>query len=538
MPAVTWDDGARSVTTTYERSDAGAASLTAPIVFLVHGAAGNIHHFRDPARSPGFNADQTWRPPGLLDLGWHDVPPLPMLFVEDPPMSVEGIEPFLVRNGYRTVNYSQTDPSGLLRRPVLEFGAIYDQVRADFPDAPIHIVCHSRGGLLIRRWLATERWRRPSTKLRPIKTVQTLSTPHRGSSLADLMIFLEHVGAFFTEGPWGLGAFMDRYRSSSVMTELAVGDNQFLKSLEFTESHLPGAREDKDIHPGIDFYPFAGNAPRLARHHLYQPTWMSAVPHWKLQPFNWTAFWGRAQIDVPDVLGNNLPLEARPGFGDVLVTVARAVPETWKAKEPVAVFPVNHSSVLWDPAVKARLLRNLGGPQPVALAVGTLTVPKPSLVSDTAQSLRVTATNAGLNVWSNHVSVRTADDFPAPAWSAPTGALVPGSSTLLMQPLPGLPRGTYEMGWDLHHAQAGVLERVRHVVRVVDECTALAAKIDQLEEQMREVPSARGATARDKAAWKKGEPSPHDPRREIAHGIAQLRVRQEQLGCPGVRRPR
>jgi triacylglycerol lipase len=54
-----------------------------------------------------------------------------------------------------------------------------EQIRATFPDQPVHLICHSMGGLDARALLAEPDW------ARRVLTLTTIGTPHLGSSMAD-----------------------------------------------------------------------------------------------------------------------------------------------------------------------------------------------------------------------------------------------------------------------------------------------------------------------------------------------------------------
>ena len=434
-------------------------------------------------------------------------------------MDVEGIEPFLVRNGYRTVNYSQIDPNGLLRRPVLELDAIYRDIRKTFPQAPIHIVCHSRGGLLVRRWLATSR-RLRSPSLTAIKSVQTLNSPHRGSALADLSRAIDTVGGFLAEGPDGLAAFMAHYRSTSVMMELATSDNIFLTQLESDERALAASGP---LHQDVMFHAFAGTAPRLFRWHWYYPLADSYAPQWNWPPFQWRASYAGLQYDVPDLVAGILPDEARPGLGDVLVTVASSVPRTWTPAKTWH-FPVNHSSVLWDGRVKGQLLTNLGGKQPVALSVGSVNVMVPPLLPNEAKGLNVSVVNRGVHAWGDNVTVRTVEPFPAAPWSARvTNLHAGGARTLTHTVVAPAATGTYEFGWALHHDQGGELDRSIRSVTVMTTCQALAQNIASQQE---ELDSLKGDSGREGSKTLRAQRI-----QAISRRIGELRAQQRKLRC-------
>src|ERR1700694_1266711 len=83
-----------------------------------------------------------------------------------------------------------------------------DRIKAEFdagkldPQQKTHIIAHSMGGLDSRYILSPAN---PDRIQLPIRSLTTVSTPHRGSPVADLVNNPEHLGAFKSL----LGNFVD-----------------------------------------------------------------------------------------------------------------------------------------------------------------------------------------------------------------------------------------------------------------------------------------------------------------------------------------
>ncbi|HEX8203455.1 MAG TPA: alpha/beta fold hydrolase, partial [Isosphaeraceae bacterium] len=86
-----------------------------------------------------------------------------------------GIPDFLRDGGNRVLVTTVHPTAGVARRAEM-LGA---QIRAAFPDEPVHIIAHSMGGLDARALLADAGWRGR------VLSLTTIGTPHRGSALAD-----------------------------------------------------------------------------------------------------------------------------------------------------------------------------------------------------------------------------------------------------------------------------------------------------------------------------------------------------------------
>lgn len=256
----------------------------------------------------------------------------------------------------------------------------------------------------------------------------------------------------------------------------------------------------------------------------------SYVPQWNWPPFHWRASYAALQYDVPDMVAGILPDEARPGLGDVLVSVASTVPRTWTPAQTWS-FPVNHSSVLWDSRVKDRILTNLGGKQPAVLARGQVSVTLPTLRVSQAQTASVTVANSGPSSWGNSVSVRTVTPFPAAPWSASVKDLhAGGAKTLTHSVLAPARAGTYQFGWALHHDQAGEFGRATRTVTVEHTCQTLAEELAAKESELTRLHTSGPPRARDNQL-------DEELRRRamrifaLIWQIAELRAQQRRMGC-------
>jgi hypothetical protein len=220
-------------------------------------------------------------------------------------------------------------------------GALQEHYRrADFV-----LLSHSRGGLLTRRFL------RDFTQLAErVRIVITLHSPHTGSSLASIAVFLrDRIEALRSVvgdvALVALGWLLD-LADSDAYREMAVG-SQFLTDLANGEQALPHIR----------YFTFGGISVRLTRIRSWVYTLSSAVPQWNWPPYEHK----RSEIEVPgaspvaDTLPNVID-ELSNGLGDLLTADARG-------RLPFATHQtnaINHAEALWDPTLQAQVLRILG----------------------------------------------------------------------------------------------------------------------------------------------------------------------------------
>jgi triacylglycerol lipase len=113
------------------------------------------------------------------------------------------------------------------------------QIQAKFPNGPVHVIAHSMGGLDARCLLA--RNLNGLAGNNRIVSLSTISTPHHGSPVADVL--LGH--------PMGL-----EFPFSSFLAQFANINAHAL--LDLTTTGAPGFAE-KDPIPGVKYFAYAGS---------------------------------------------------------------------------------------------------------------------------------------------------------------------------------------------------------------------------------------------------------------------------------------
>jgi len=320
-----------------------------PVVVLLHGNGGNSDHMAAPDRSPGENYDFRSSLPPTRTIGWRSYPGVGVWSFElDPTKTVRGWQPVLNQNGFRTVNYSQVDPDGLLARPVLELTGIVRALVAALPDAHFAFLAHSRGGLLLRKFLK-DTANDPAIKGRVAFAI-TLHSPHGGSELATVANAVNTAVASLrsTFGSFvdtALGWLTDIVNSPSYQ-ELRVG-SPFLVSLAQGEAPVPG----------VAYHTFGGTSPLLTRIRSWVYTVSSAIPQWHLPPFHHRITC--IEVPVASPILNSLPNltpEITEAEGDILVADVRA----HLSFSLQHTDGLNHAEALWDSGLEAQVLRILG----------------------------------------------------------------------------------------------------------------------------------------------------------------------------------
>jgi hypothetical protein len=336
------------------------ATPNKPVVVLLHGGGGSIYHMTAPGSvwfsEPGvpasrYNYNYTAPLPVYQDLGWQAYPGVGLHhFSTDSLKSVRSWRSFLSSQGYRTVTYSQLDPNGFLARPLAELGPVLDAVRSRFPGAKIVLLGHSRGGLLIRKYLKDNAGN--PARVGGIVGVITLHSPHQGSSVANLAaaktaieLIAGGLAPIVAGALFGVRTLLD---SLGYYLELSVG-GPFLTALANGEGPLPG----------VSYFTYGGTSVRLGRivgwWHMPESSW----PQWRWPPFHHVIRGDEEGLLRLLTAWVYSPLTAFPEMrnyvGDMLTTG-----ET--ARLPFSVHRtnyVNHAEALWDPNLQQQVLGNL-----------------------------------------------------------------------------------------------------------------------------------------------------------------------------------
>jgi pimeloyl-ACP methyl ester carboxylesterase len=216
--------------------------------------------------------------------------------------------------GFSLLSWTQSRPVGPMHTAVEELEALIKEHEA-FTGNGIVFICHSRGGLIARKYLENHQG--------AARGLITLATPHHGTSMA-------RWPAYFSPLTNLLYQLVKGFSRSEI-------DSVFRRILGFLGSRglhelLPESKfyaELKDAkQAGVRYISIGGTNPDLLR---------------PLMP------------SIPDLLSKVLPEriipgEMREGFGDGLVTAASArLPYADEHRD----FPVNHASMLFERAVRA-----------------------------------------------------------------------------------------------------------------------------------------------------------------------------------------
>jgi pimeloyl-ACP methyl ester carboxylesterase len=243
----------------------------------------------------------------------------------------KGLWNFLKSKGFTLASWSQSKPLGPIRIAIDELVAALVKVRAKWPDKPVYLVGHSRGGLIARRYLLEE----PAAD---IEGLVTISSPHSGTGMAKFSPYLKPAGSLLkrvipeksnAKLTDALERLADFFQSPAI--EELMPDSEFMASIK-----KPLPRKLKKLS-------FGGTSPALFQLIVRLPNGSYKT------------------IKFPDMLAGaipsgHLPRELTPGLGDALVSSKSARLTGSKHYD----FPDNHVRAAYDHNIHKIILDFLG----------------------------------------------------------------------------------------------------------------------------------------------------------------------------------
>ena len=413
----------------------GALDPRLPVVILMHGLGGSSADMTAPLSSRGgvaFNRSAGY--PLYSDAGVHFTPPVAPVngFFIDPLLTtVTSWKSALKAAGFTTVTYSQNLQSIAADAADLASLAKALATCACLADCGFAFVAHSRGGPVVRSFLASAIGSSDMDLtgfMARTTTLITLHSPNAGSSLATDAAAVDAVAAQLQMAITAMGlppfAPLAALRSAvgnTALVELAVGS----AALAAISAAEPVA--------GIAYHTFGGNSTNWVR------LWANVfTPDSMISPLAFLGFplpffhWGTTPVELGSLLNpaSFFPVELLVGPIPVLteaiatlVTLAALAPELAdglgdtlvtdiSARLPFSLThttnQLNHLEALYDPTLQRQvigILSGLGSPLFSGTALATL---HPSARRGVLTNYSVTAVDSvtGISLTPSSVSVR------------------------------------------------------------------------------------------------------------------------------------
>jgi hypothetical protein len=367
----------------------GPRDLRLPVVILMHGLGGTSADMTAPLTTRGgFAFNQSGGFALYNDAGVHLTPPLTPVasFFIDPPLTaVTSWKDALVAAGFTTVTYSQTQASIAGDVTDLTGLAVALAGDSDLAGFSFAFVAHSRGGLVVRSFLASA-----SRAITPLAlaafmarttTLITLHSPNAGSGLATVAGSVNGLAARLQLAVAAMGlpplaplATLRSVVGTSAQLELTPGS-----------ATLAGIAAAEPV-PGIAYHTFGGTSTNWLRlwANVYTPD--SWIPPLSFVGIPLPIFqWGTSSVVLGSLLnyGSFLPTdllvgptpvitettaalaalaaltpELTPGLGDTFVTDARS---RLPFSTTHTTNPLHHLEALYDPTLQRQVIAILSG---------------------------------------------------------------------------------------------------------------------------------------------------------------------------------
>jgi pimeloyl-ACP methyl ester carboxylesterase len=350
---------------------ATAGRADAPVVVLIHGIGGNARHWTDPA---GLNPAETW----LFDLAAR--PQGVRGIASSPPYRPESVTPWaraLGDAGFTCITWSQGRADDLLEYAATEATAVLAALeeRVFTPYAsdvaasggtvpPLVLLCHSRGGLVVRVALK----RLGAAGVPHLRQVITLCTPHHGSYMPELAATYNNtlsnaidLGSLGQRLPGPLRTLVER-RIDPLLDDLAnrvrvallhsfgtLAQGPGFLELDPQSATLVALGDGEGPLPGVRYTGFGGGDPTFIHFYLCEA---KQTVHLLATASTFLIEQLARLPGVADTFGGLAELSA----GDSAVgTASSRWPEQFAA--PHRDLPVNHMGALVDPTLRDAVLQ-------------------------------------------------------------------------------------------------------------------------------------------------------------------------------------
>lgn len=294
-----------------------------PVIVLIHGLGMNNYFWVDPEKCFVLGG---LAPLTIFLTDRHDNVGNTISFGSVDPQ-IQGLWNCLKAGGFSLASWTQSQPLGPIQHAIDELKTAMDTVRNKWPGKAIHIIGHSRGGLIARRFLLEKSGG-------DIEGLVTICSPHSGTGMAKFSRYLKPAGVLVEK-------IIPR-KSKATLTKALNRVSTFLQSPAIAElepeSELIVSLQKK-LPRKIRKLSFGGTSPALFQVIVRLPSGNHKV------------------VKFPDLLAGaipsgHLPRELTPGLGDALVSAESAELSGSKHYN----FPDNHVKAAYDNTIHSIIL--------------------------------------------------------------------------------------------------------------------------------------------------------------------------------------
>lgn len=294
-----------------------------PVVIFIHGLAIDKHIWISPLEIRIFAKSIPLRYLAATRPGASVASKGRTITAGDIPETVDSLWSALGDEGYNLVCWSQRRPVGPVSAAVEDLKEVMAKIEELFPDMPVALIGHSRGGLVARKFMET-----PDRRVRALITI---ASPHAGSSLSRIGVYLSPLhGAIRNLLPKETHGTVSRIFKR--ISELVDGDAL------------------KELLPGSDFFRQLKDAPSKKVHYLsFGGEKTELITLYKREKKDGEKS-VKEILTIPDSLlkfipASKIPDEITPGKGDIMVSAESSVLP--HASEHYNL-QANHFTIMWD----------------------------------------------------------------------------------------------------------------------------------------------------------------------------------------------
>lgn len=301
-----------------------------PAIIFIHGLGMDKNFWIDPlgtkifSKNIPFKVFAASKPKPCLPTGQAGaLPCAKKITVGEFQKKIETLWTALRKEGFNLVCWSQKKPFGPIESAVDELAWIMEKTKRLFPKAPIALIGHSRGGLIARKFM--------ENKNHEVKALITISTPHSGSSIAQLIKYIKPFSILIRSTlPKNTHSKISKLVKN--IKELLEGDavRELLPGSSFLENLRDSPKKS------VKYISFGGRKPGLLTFYVRKKIGGKMYP--------------KPLLTIPDSLIKIFPSfivadEITPGKGDGLVT-AKSSFLPWASRH--YNLGANHISIIWN----------------------------------------------------------------------------------------------------------------------------------------------------------------------------------------------
>lgn len=320
-----------------------------PAIIFIHGLGMDKNIWVNPRESRVLAGEfpittLLGKKPQPSDLGRREQKPkddIPKFSYGEHPGNLQTLFHDLREKNYTVVTWSQKSPAAPMDDVVHELEEVVEETSTLTRDGII-LIGHSRGGLVARKYLMG--------RDRSIRGLVTISTPHKGSSLAKFGTYLSPLAKLL------IPLFSDEEKGTVSFAINRISEffrSEALKEL-LPESACIQSLEDEPCE-WVSYVTIGGTNPTLFSLYKWKLDVVKEGDHerWFLKP--------RELFSIPDIFErvvpfNMYPEEMKKGKGDGLVS-AESSRIPWGNEH--YLFHLNHAEILFDKNVRETVIKQI-----------------------------------------------------------------------------------------------------------------------------------------------------------------------------------